>query len=303
MFGYIFPDKPELKVKEYELFKAYYCGLCKSIGGSCGQVARFALNYDSSFLGMLLSSFNEESEVIRFERCPASPAVRKPVIRESPALEYAADMNIILAYYKLKDDWNDERSIGAAALMGMLYSAYKRAYLRNREKEKSISRGLKELYILENSNCKSVDQASEPFAKITQEIFTYPPLCSTEKREKHLKWFGYNIGKWIYIIDAYDDIESDIKGKNYNPILSQFCYNNEEVSVFKKRIRENIGFTLTYTLSQIGKTFELLDLKKNEEIVENIIYGGMYNKTLQVLDGKFIETLNKRGCVKNEKPL
>lgn len=285
MFGYIFPDKPELRIKEFELFKAYYCGLCKSIGSECSQVSRFALNYDSAFLGLFLSSFYSGPENIKFEKCISHPFVKKPMIKESDVLDYAADMNILLAYHKLKDDLKDEKSVKSLGLMGVFHGAYKRASLRNPEKEKVIIERLEELSKLEKSGCSSVDEASEPFAKLTEEIFAYKRLCEDKTNEKLLRWFGYNTGKWIYIIDAFDDLEKDIKNKNFNPLLTQFCYNNEKASEFKDRIRENIKFTLEYTLSEAGKAFELMDIKKNREILENIIYGGMYNKTLKVLYG------------------
>jgi hypothetical protein len=295
MFGYVFPDKPELKIKEFELFKAYYCGLCKSIGDNCGQVGRFALNYDSSFLGMLLSSFNEGPEVIKLEKCIVNPFVKKPVVKKSSTLSYAGDMNIILAYYKLQDDFNDEKSIKSIAGMGALSLPFKKALKRNPEKGGIIKKRLDELTGLEKSGCKSIDEAAEPFARLTEELFVYSPVCNTERREKMLRWFGYNIGKWIYILDAYDDIERDIKDKGFNPIINQFGYNGGNAADFKKGIRENIGFTLTYTLSQVGKAYELLEVSKNGGIIENIIFGGMYNKTLQILD--------KRSCLKDEKPL
>jgi hypothetical protein len=292
MFGYVFPDKPELKVKEFELFKAYYCGLCKSIGQSSGQAARFALNYDSSFLGLLLSSFRSQAEDIRFEKCIANPFVKRPVVRESTALSYASDINVILAYYKLEDDFKDEKSIKSLGGMGLFHSAFKKSLKRYPEKGKLVKMRLDELSNLEKCVCSSIDEAAEPFARLTEEIFAYG---EADGDVKQLRWFGYNIGKWIYILDAYDDLEKDLNNKNYNPILNQFCYNNEKITDFKGRIRENISFTLTYTLSEAGKAFELLDLKKNREILENIIYGGMYNKTLQIL--------NKRSCVKNAKSL
>lgn len=295
MFGYIFPDKPELKVKEFELFKAYYCGLCKTIGGSSGQLGRLALNYDSAFLGMLLSSFNEGPEVIKFEKCIAHPFIKKPMIKDSIILEYASDINIILAYYKLQDDIKDEKSIKSMGFMGLLNRAYRKSIVRNIEKGRIIKERLSELSNLEKKGCKSVDESAEPFAKLTEEIFAYESLCKNKNTEKLLRWFGYNIGKWIYILDAYDDIEKDIKNKNFNPILSQFCYNNEKVVDFKDRVYENTKFTLVYTLGEVSKAFELLEIKKNREIIENIIYGGMYNKTIQIL--------NRRSCIKDEKPL
>lgn len=298
MFGYIFPDKPELKIKEFELFRAYYCGLCKSIGSSCGQAGRLALNYDSSFLGLFLSSFNSEGEDIRFEKCPASPIIKKPVVKNSAALSYAADMNILLAYYKFNDDFKDDRSVKGLLSMGIFYRSFRKAASRNPEKNMIIKERLDELSRIENGGCTladgpasinppaSIDAAAEPFARLTEEIFAYGPLCSAPGREKTLRWFGYNIGKWIYILDAYDDIEKDIKGKKFNPLLGQFCYNNEKTADFKDRIKDNIKFTLTYTLSEAGKAYELMGIKKNSEIIENIIYGGMYNRTLQIIDGK-----------------
>jgi hypothetical protein len=295
MFGYVVPDKPEMKIKEFELFKAYYCGLCKSIGESCGQIARFALNYDCSFLGMLLSSFRDCPEVIKMENCIESPFRKKHIIRESEILDYAADINIMLAYYKLDDDFRDDKSVKSAAFMGMLGTAFKKAIARNPAKGKIIKERLNELSKIESSDCSSIDEAAEPFAKLTEEIFVYEPICSTGNREKLIRWFGYNIGKWIYTIDGFDDIEKDIKNKSFNPILRQFCYNDEKADEFKNRISENIKFMLVYTLSEAGKAFDLLDIKKNGPILENIIYGGMYNKTLQIL--------NKRSCIKNEKSL
>lgn len=285
MFGYIFPDKPEMKVKEFELFKAYYCGLCKSIGSCCGQAARFALNYDSAFLGLFLSSFYDRGETIKFEKCAAHPFIKRPVIKDSEILKYAADMNVLLAYYKLRDDFKDEKSIKALGLMGVFHSSFKKSSYREKGREAVIMARLNELSQIEKNGCKSIDEAAEPFAKLTEEVFAYGPLCENEDRGRLIRWFGYNIGKWIYMLDAYDDLEKDIKNKNFNPLLQQFCYNNEKALEFKNRIRQNVLFTLTYTLSEASKAFELMDIKKNREIIENILYGGMYNKTLKILKG------------------
>lgn len=293
MFGYIFPDKPELKIKEFELFKAYYCGLCKSIGSECGQSTRFILNYDSSFLGFFLSSFNSSPETIKFERCIAHPFAKRPVITESEVLKYAADINVLLAYHKLEDDFHDEKSVKSAGLMGVFHSAYSKASRRNSDSVKVIRERLSELSSIEKKGCSSSDEAAEPFARLTEEVFAYRPLCRIENNEKLLRWFGYNIGKWIYLLDAYDDIEKDIKNKNFNPLLNQFCYNNEKAQDFKERIKENIKFTLTYTLSEAGKAFELMNIVKNREIIENIIYGGMYKRTLKILSGCAVPSMDK----------
>lgn len=283
MFGYIFPDKPELKIKEFEVFRAYYCGLCKAIGQDMGQVSRWALNYDSSFLGMFLSSFKDEGEIIERERCAAHPLSKRFVVQKTPILQYASDMNVILAYYKLRDDWKDNKSIKALGLSDMLYRGFKKAKSRSFDKAEVIKKRLDELSSIEKQNCMSIDMAAEPFARLTEELFAYEPLYVPGNNEEKLRWFGYNIGKWIYLIDAYNDIEDDVRKGNYNPLLAQFEYDGADISEFKKSIKENINFTLTYTLSEAGRAFETMEIKKNKSIIENIIYGGMYKKTIQII--------------------
>lgn len=108
MFGYIRPSVKELKVKEYELFRGYYCGLCKSMGRSFGVFSRFALNYDAVFLGLLMASVHDEMPALKRENCIANPLKRKWIVKESPAIDFAADINVLLTYYKLKDDIRDE---------------------------------------------------------------------------------------------------------------------------------------------------------------------------------------------------
>jgi len=104
MFGYILPEKPELKIKEYEIFRAYYCGVCKSIGDRFGQITRISLNYDSAFLALLLDSISRENVKIRKEKCFIHPLKKLFVARDSEVIDYASDINIILAYHNLKDN-------------------------------------------------------------------------------------------------------------------------------------------------------------------------------------------------------
>jgi hypothetical protein len=116
-----------------------------------------------------------------------------------------------------------------------------------------------------------------------EEIFAYKPLCKDQKLEKALRWIGYNVGKWVYIIDAFDDIDKDIKNHSYNPLLLQYGYNNDGAEKFKESIKSKVEFNLTYTLGEIARTNELLDFKQNRGLVENIIYMGMLRKTEQIL--------------------
>lgn len=295
MFGYIVPDKPELKLKEFELFRAYYCGLCRSIGDRCGRCGRLALNYDITFLGILLSSLRDAPEKIGLERCIAHPFRRRPMVEDSGALGYASDMNMMLAHYKAADNIEDGRSLKSLASLALFSRGFSRASSRYRDKARSIYRELNRLSEIEAAGSAFIDESAEPFADLTAEMFAYEPVCGTEDSGRIMRSFGYNVGKWIYVLDAFDDIEEDVKNKNFNPILNQFCYNGEKVDDFKDRVAGDIKFVLTYTLSEAGEACERMQLKKNRGIIENIVYGGMGKKTLQILD--------KRSRIKDEKPI
>jgi len=284
MIGYIMPDKPELKIKDYELFKAFYCGVCKSIGKRCGQLARLTLNYDSAFLALVLSSLKSSSElVIKRERCIAHQIKKRAVIKENEIIDYSSDINIILAYYNLKDNWKDKRSKVSAAGMLALKSGFGKVRNKYRHKCDIIENRLNELDKLESEKCSSVDRAAEPFAKLMEEVMDIRELYPDENPAKALRWLGYNMGKWIYILDAFDDLDDDIKESSYNPLIWQYGYNGGDIGDFKSGIREQVEFNLTFCLSEISKAFELMNIKSHRSLVENIIYLGMLKKTEQIL--------------------
>lgn len=277
MFGYVLPFKPELKIKEYQIFKAYYCSVCKSIGDK-SIISRFALTYDMTFLSLLLSSIYEDEEILRKRFCFYK---MKNVVFAEPNLfiKYAADMNIILWNRKLVDNYLDTKNIIYILLSDMLKSKQYTDIVY--EKIQKIDKHLNELRKLERLKCNSIDEVGHCFANITAEIFS----IYDDKYNKILRQFGYNIGKWIYTIDAFDDIEKDIKNNNYNPCIYKFNYKGNSPREFKMSIRENIEFTLFKCLNEISKAFELLELKRNRGIIENIVYIGLERKTMKIIEG------------------
>jgi len=283
MFGYILPEKPELKIKEYEMFRAYYCGVCKCIGKKYGQIPRMALNYDCTFLALLLSSFAGMIPEISVERCIAHPLRKRKTVKKNQIIEYASDINVILAYYNFKDKWKDEKSVLGLGGTIALKAAYRKLKRRYPQKCDMIKSYLEQLNKLEKDRCNSIDAAAEPFAKLMEEIMAFEFESISSDAMKILKWVGYNIGKWIYTLDAYDDIEKDIKNKSYNPLLCQFDYKGEDICEFKSKIKAKVEFSLTYSLGQIANAYELADTKAKSGIVENIIYLGMLRKTEQIL--------------------
>lgn len=289
MLGYIVPDKPELKMKEYDLYSGYYCGICKSIAKRYGQVPRLVLNYDSVLLALVIASLFSDQEKASLERCPVHPMKKRLIISEANGIDYAADMMLLLANFKLLDDCLDEGGIKANAGAALLKSSYKKLVKIHPEKCRVIEEKLKELHQLEQENCESLDQAAEPFAKLMEEVFVPEIFRGQDETERLLRLVGYHLGKWIYLIDAYDDIEENRKKGTYNPLLSGDGKEDDRESMVPR-----VGFNLHYYLSELTSAWEQLKTEKNRALIDNIIYGGLLRKTEQILE---------KGTTKNDKSL
>ena len=171
--------------------------------------------------------------------------------------------------------------------------ALKRAYNKSSRYRKctAIESYLKQLTELEKNNCDYIDEAAEPFASIMRELFECGHI-KDENERKTLGWLGYNLGRWIYVMDAYDDLERDAGNKAYNPLISQFGFKENGIKDFKDTIREKVNFILTYSLSEAEKAYSLLGIEKNKGILDNILYSGLIVKTTGFY-GKEVETMKK----------
>lgn len=297
MFGYVTPDKPELKVREYELYSGYYCGLCKSVKRRYGRMPALFLNYDFVFLSLVLGSLSTAaSEQICRERCPVHPLKKRSVVYDETAIDYAADMMLMLGYFKLMDDKRDEGGIKPAATLILLKKTYKKIMKRHSEKCIMIQGLLGELSELEKEKCNSLDKSAEPFGKLMGEVFSASVLTEGGEIPEILRSIGYHMGKWIYLIDAYDDIEEDAKTGSYNPLILQWNYQPELETVhsFKSRIKERTEFNLLFYLTELSRSWEELNAKRNGELISNIIYLGLLRKTEEIL---------KKGNTAYAKPL
>ncbi|HVI39243.1 MAG TPA: DUF5685 family protein [Anaerovoracaceae bacterium] len=294
MLGYIKPDKPELKIKEFEIYSGYYCGICKSISARYGQLPRLVLNYDSVFLAILIAGIHSGAEHIEIERCIVHPAKKRTIIYDSSEIDYAADILLLLAYYKLKDDYQDERSIKAAIGAALMKGTFHRLMITAPEKCDYVRDQLSELSRLESEKCPSIDRSAEPFAKLMEEVFDYPGWKKEKNSDELPQIFrriGYHLGKWIYLIDAYDDIEENLKKHSFNPLIIQFEFDlqKETVDEFKERIRERVERNLVLYLAEIAKSCSHLKFEKNQGLIENILYFGLMRKTEEILRTKGIE--------------
>ena len=233
LFGYVTVYKELLSEDDYATFKSYYCGLCRAIGRRCSQTARLGLSYDLTFLAIVLSSISDEEQKSENKPCIAHPLKKRTSIGDS-ALAYAADMGVILDYLQLLDDWHDERSI--KALLGMLvfHRGMKKARARHEKCSEEIIAQLSRLSELEKVNCSDIDECADCFAKILETLFT-PDFITDEAQRRVLSWLGYNIWRWIYVIDAVNDMEKDYIKGSYNPFNAGFV--GEDYGEYVKKVR------------------------------------------------------------------
>lgn len=285
MLGYVVPDKPELKIREFELYSGYYCGICKSVKQRYGQIPRLVLNYDFVFLALVLSALCHPTEKIKQERCPIHPLKKRTVVYNEPSVDYAADMMLLLTYFKLMDDRQDEGGLKPAVGLVVFKPIYKKLMKSYSEKGIMIQRKLNELTSLEEQKCASLDRAAESFAKLMEEVFAAETLTCDSGTLELLRRIGYHTGKWIYLIDAFDDLEEDAKSGSYNPLLLQWDYQpkQEEMPDFRERIHERVEFNLFFYLAELSKAWDRLNIERNRELVENIIYSGLLRKTEEIL--------------------
>lgn len=282
MFGYINIYKSELKIKDYDLFRAYYCGLCKRLGKKYNQITRLGLSYDMTFLAILSDSLNDTAPEIKREGCIRHTG-KQFVCKNNASIDYSADMSIILTYYKLTDDISDNKSIKARIARLAYKRAIKKASLAYPEVAKAVLDGLKKLSSLENDKCSKIDIVADPFATLTGEMFASVDMS--------LRDIGYNLGRFIYIADAYKDIEDDLNNNSYNPYLCAYDKAYISTDEFKKKVMGSLNMTL----AAISESYSKLKILKNKAVLDNIIYFGLravYDKLFNCNEGN--DDINER---------
>ncbi len=295
MFGYVKPFKPQMKICEFEIYKAVYCGLCRTLGKKYGVFARMTLSYDFAFLGIMALALNgSEAEICPY-RCIAHPLRKTPCIRTDTGLDYTAAAASLLIYHKIKDDLHDKRflsKIPPLIMLGFTRKAYKKASAVYPELSEYISQQMKEQVRLEKDNCKSIDRASEPFSNILGAISAGLSENNYEKRLLHR--FGYLLGRYIYITDAFDDVEKDFRANGFNPlILGNKTVNDLDISLIKTKAEDSVNFTL----GALADCYVQLGLKRFKPITDNIVYLGLKNVFYDIIKKKEIKEAENEGSL------
>lgn len=272
MFGYIKCYKPELKIVEYESYRAIYCGLCKRLQESFGILSSFTLSYDFAFLSLIEASINDTPiKIEAARRCTVNPLKKVSYCTNPEFLDYSCDVAMIMLYHKLKDNISDglfvERTKSRLALTQFTRS-YKKCKYKHEELCKIVEHNMNIQRKVELLNTKSFDEASDPSAKSLEYVFSQISSDPTQKRI--LERLGYFLGRWVYLIDAVDDLESDEKNGCFNILLS----NSFGTNSFSDAVKI-ISPSINATLSEIINSYELLDIKKFKSILDNILYMGL----------------------------
>lgn len=262
MFGYVIINKGDMKFKEFDVYHSYYCGLCDALKKRYGKAGQFSLSYDMTFVVMLLSSLYEPETEVKEIKCAAHPFERH-MIRSNEFSYYGADMNLLFTYYKCRDDWADDGKLSRLAYSGLLRRAYRRVCSHYGTKSKRIAGLMREISQGEKRQDQDIDHMAGLFGEIMGEILA----ARTDEWQENLKAMGNFLGKFIYLMDAYEDVEEDIRRNRYNPFKKKFENPDFE---------EEVKTILTMMMAECCREFEKLPIIENAEILRNILYSGVW---------------------------
>ncbi len=260
MFGYVNINKNELKVKDFNLYRAYYCGVCQALRKRLGTAGRLALSFDMTFLAVLLDGLYDLNAEKRKRRC-APHMIAPHNSLEGDACSYAADMNILLAYDNLEDKWYDSKNPGAKAGAMLLKRKRNRLAKLYPRQAKAVEDYISKLHEAEKARKTDLDAVAGLTGEMLGEIFCF----REDEWSETLRKLGFFTGKFIYLADAFEDYDDDKKSGSYNP----FVLNNINKEKDGMRI-------LTMMAAEAARAFEALPIDKNLDILRNIIYSGIW---------------------------
>jgi hypothetical protein len=266
MFGYINVNAKELSKEDKENYESYYCGLCKELNRNCGARGQLLLNYDITFLVVLLTGLYEPEEDKKKFVCGLHP-LQKRTRSANAITEYAADMNVMLAYFNLVDDWRDEHKISKKALASFLRQDYERLSEKYPRQSEAIEDYIAKLTEYEEANETNIDLVAGLTGEVLGELFAW----RQDEWYDELKTLGFYLGKFIYLMDAYEDLGKDEKRGAYNPLRNLKKEHSDDFEVIVKLM-------MTSMMSECAKSFERLPIVTHADLLRNIIYSGVWSK-------------------------
>ena len=259
MFGTIMPDYRTMSKEQRARYGACYCGLCQQLDAQFGSVGYASLTYDMTFLSILHGALYNLPETEDLRRCVPHPVKAHPAAH-TLATAYAADMNLFFAYYQCLDDWQDDRNQVArekSRLMEKYLPEIRRRWPRQCA---AIEDGLAQLGEMEKANELNPDLPANCFGRILGEAFCW----QQDVHAPALRAMGAALGRYVYLLDAVNDLRADLKKQRYNPLVAQM----------------NTDFTpiLTMMMAECTEVFDKLPLHRDEDILQNVLYAGVWQR-------------------------
>ena len=274
MFGYVVINEPELKIKDHRKYKGVYCGLCQTLKRKYGPLGQVCLNNDMTFMALMHMSLYE-GEMLGIEkdyRCKLHPT-KKMRIYMNGHLDYAADMTMILSYYLARDHWKDDGQISALLHLHAMRRKVRRLSRLYPRQHKAVKNYIYRLEAAERRQEKDLDKLAGLTGTMLAEIFNWKEDIWADM----LKNVGFYLGKYIYIMDAYEDLEKDQKKGSFNPLLEYKNRPDFEDFVFEM---------LDLMMADCARSFEKLPLEQDVEILRNILYAGVWSKYMKIRNAK-----------------
>ncbi len=280
MFGYVRYYEDELRLSDFHLFRSYYCGLCRCLKQDFGQKGRFLLNYDMVFFAISIDGLSEEPMREGYGHCPFQPWKRRRMVMDSPGLKKAALLTMLMGYHKLKDNWQDDRSALALLGLGLYKGAYRKGERMAPILAARVERDLARFYAGEKKDNFGLDEMADPFAQLTGAVLEE---SAGANESAALSKLGYHCGRWIYLIDALDDLPKDWANGSTNPLIRSFPRVGEDWREFFSQNRKAIEDNLYFSLEEIHQIFAGLTTPHHRRLLENMYYLGIRGVTDMIL--------------------
>lgn len=291
MFGYLKPCKPYLLVKDYELYKSVYCGLCKRLSEEYGVLAKMVLSYDCTCYALLAMGLNGRFERVQKKHCTCNP-LKKCLycVDGDDELSLASAITVVTVYYKLEDDIKDNsffKGLPSRLLKPFASLWRKKSLKRYPEIDKIVSELNDNQYKAEQQENLSIDESAEPTAIMMKNLMLL--LAKTNTERAIFGEFGYFLGRWVYLMDAADDYDKDIKKNNFNP----FVYSLKDKQLSQQERSEYINRVLNVTASRVVSAFNLMQIKSFTAIADNLVNIGLGEMQKKIIFDKYIDKNRK----------
>ncbi|MCM1306423.1 MAG: DUF5685 family protein [Firmicutes bacterium] len=277
MFGYVIPDKNNMYIKDFNVFQAFYCGLCKALHKTGSEVTRLCTNYDITFYNVLIHCL--AGSEVKFERklCVYNGKKKVIVVPDEISLKMA-DLAAMLVYYNAEDDVHDGKK--SRALIKWRLALRKRKAAKRLPKIDALMKdSFKRLNALEKENCDSIDRVADCFASLMRDI-----TRELVKTDSDIDDFTYNLGRMVYLLDAVDDVEKDCKKHRYNPLLLNYgeCENKRE---YLEKNKDELAFLLNSTYNKMVGSYNRMNIVLYEGVLSNTVYLGIKMQMERLLKG------------------